>query len=202
MHLASLGFIWCQSGSLGVTRFHLVSLGFTWTRCYVTWCHSVSLGFTWCHLVSLGFTGFHWVQAKGQSLLTVHLFVMLLRDGRDGSNGGDGIKNYYTPIWYALHDSSAHFTGMLYPYGDNYVFADAQPLLASALGWYHNHVQPLSGYDMVAVLNLAMLFGVVLCALLMYQLLRENNLPWLYSLVAAIVITLMSPQRMLSVSKW
>ncbi len=69
--------------SLGVSRCHLVSLGFTWF-------HSVSLGVTWCHLVSLGFTGFHWVQAKGQSLLTAHLFVMLLRDGSDGSNGGDG----------------------------------------------------------------------------------------------------------------
>ena len=89
-HLVSLGFTWFHLVSLGVTWCHLVSLGFTWTRCHITWYHSVSLVVTWCHLVSLGFTGFHWVQAKGHSLLTAHLFVMLLRDGSDGSNGGDG----------------------------------------------------------------------------------------------------------------
>jgi hypothetical protein len=110
------------------------------------------------------------------------------------SNGGDGIKNYYTPIWYALHDSSAHFSGMLYPYGDNYVFADAQPLLASAMQWYHTHVSAINGQDVVAVLNLAMVVSLMLCTLLMYLLLRENNLPWLYALVVAVLITLMSPQ--------
>jgi hypothetical protein len=36
-----------------------VSLGVTRTWCYVTRCHSVSLGFTWCHSVSLGVTRFH-----------------------------------------------------------------------------------------------------------------------------------------------
>lgn len=110
------------------------------------------------------------------------------------SAGGDGIKNYYTPIWYALHDSSAHFTGMLYPYGDNYVFADAQPLLSSGMQWYHTHVGKLTGYHVVAVLNLAMVVSLMFCALFMYLLLRENNLPWLYALVVAILITLMSPQ--------
>ncbi len=112
------------------------------------------------------------------------------------SNGGDGIKNYYTPIWYSLHDSSAHFTGMLYPYGDNYVFADAQPLLASAVQWYHSHVGALTGYQVVAVLNLAMVVSLVLCALFMYLLLRANNLPWVFALGVAVLITLMSPQIM------
>ena len=55
------GRTWRHLDSLGVTRFHLVSLGVTRTWCYVTRCHSVSLGFTWCHSVSLGVTRFHLV---------------------------------------------------------------------------------------------------------------------------------------------
>jgi len=108
----------------------------------------------------------------------------------------DAIKNYYVPIWYVLHDSSAHFSGMQYPYGDNYVFGDVQPALAETLRWYHVHVQPLSAYEVVAAINLALAIGFSLCYLCVYLLLREVNLPWLYSLLLAFLITYLSPQLM------
>ncbi len=112
------------------------------------------------------------------------------------NTGGDAIKNYYTPIWYVLHDSAGHISGMHYPYGDNYVFADTQPALASALQWYHTHIHKLDGYDILAVLNLAMVIGVSLGIFFIYLLLRECNLPWLYALLVAVLISLFSPQIM------
>lgn len=112
------------------------------------------------------------------------------------NTGGDAIKNYYTPIWYALHDSGGHFTGMHYPYGDNYVFADAQPALASAAQWYHTHIRQLDEYDVLLVLNLAMVLGISLGVLVLYLILRECNLPWLYALLVAVLISLLSPQLM------
>lgn len=112
------------------------------------------------------------------------------------NTGGDAIKNYYTPIWYALHDSGGHFSGMHYPYGDNYVFADAQPALASSVQWYHNHIHPLNEYDVLRVVNLAMVLGISLGIFILYLLLCECNLPWLYALLVAVLISLLSPQIM------
>jgi hypothetical protein len=68
---------------------------------------------------------------------------------------GDGIKNYFTNIWYVAYDSGNHFTGMNYPYGEHVTFTDNQPLLA----WLFSvlkHILPVDG-NVVGILNVLML---------------------------------------------
>lgn len=51
------------------------------------------------------------------------------------SDGGDGIKNYYTYLYHAKYDSLFfEFSGMNYPFKENVVFTDAHPLLSYLIG--------------------------------------------------------------------
>ena len=55
-------------------------------------------------------------------------------------DGGDGLKNYYTLDYYVKHDDGWHFTGMNYPYGENIIYTDNQPILALTLRWIDQHI--------------------------------------------------------------
>lgn len=103
----------------------------------------------------------------------------------------DGIKNYYTAIWYVLYDHGLRFTGMNYPFGELSVFTDNQPLLTSLLGALHR-----AGYrlDPVAVLNAAMLLGQLVGVLPLLGVLRRCRLPDWYAAPLAVLIQLLTPQ--------
>ena len=103
----------------------------------------------------------------------------------------DGIKNYYTALWYTQHDAGWRFTGMNYPFGEHVVFTDDQPLLAFALAWLHRHEM---AFDGVAVLNSAMLLAQVLSAPPLLALLRRCRLPAWYAGLVTVIIVLLAPQ--------
>ncbi len=109
------------------------------------------------------------------------------------TTGGDGIKNYYTPAWYVAYDSGTHFSGMHYPYGDNVVYSDNQPLVSWTLQWVFNTFHIDAGYVPFAM-HLLMLLSFAGCAMLLAALLSR----WLPSrswvVAFAVLITCMSPQ--------
>ena len=103
----------------------------------------------------------------------------------------DGIKNYYTALWYTQHDAGWRFTGMNYPFGEHVVFTDDQPLLSFGLAWLHRRGL---AFDGVAVLNSAVLLAQVLSVPPLLALLRRCRLPaWYAGLVAGLVV-LLAPQ--------
>ena len=109
------------------------------------------------------------------------------------TTGGDGIKNYFTPAWYVAYDSGTHFSGMHYPYGDNVVYSDNQPLVSWTLQWVFSTFHIDAGY-VPFVMHLLMLLSFAGCAMLLAALLSR----WLPSrswvVAFAVLITCMSPQ--------
>lgn len=107
---------------------------------------------------------------------------------------GDATKNYYTPWYHVLHDSTAHwFSGMNYPYGDHVVFADAQPALTNTLRAIHHQILPIGQFT-PGIMNLLMLLSVFWAGWLLYLIFRRWSLPPLYSAVWAGLLASMSPQ--------
>lgn len=107
---------------------------------------------------------------------------------------GDATKNYYTPWYHVLHDSTAHwFEGMNYPHGDHVVFADAQPALTNTLRVIHHHIAPI-GHFTPGIMNLVMLLSVFWAGWLLFLILRRWGLPLLYSAVWAGLLAALSPQ--------
>lgn len=105
---------------------------------------------------------------------------------------GDAIKNYYTPSYYVKHDEGMRFTGMHYPYGEHVTYTDNQPLLSWIVSGV-NSIVPIEEYT-VGIMNMLMLLGIVLCAVLVYTLQRRFGIgPW-WAACTSILIALMNPQ--------
>lgn len=107
---------------------------------------------------------------------------------------GDALKNYFTPLYHVLHDSSyTHFEGMNYPYGEHVVYTDCQPAIANTLKAIHS-VIPLSFSTILAILNLLMFLQVFISVWLIYRICRHFSLPEWLSALGAVGIALLSPQ--------
>lgn len=109
------------------------------------------------------------------------------------STGGDAVKNYYTPAWFVDNDKGLHFAGMHYPYGENVVFTDNQPLLSWAMNFIDDNVFSISGYT-VGIMNILLFVSLFFCVFFIYKIMRFYVLPPYFAVVAAILIGLMNPQ--------
>lgn len=109
------------------------------------------------------------------------------------SYGGDGIKNYFTALYYLKYNSGAHFNGMNYPFGEHLSFADAQPGLVIPLKWLSKIVPSISNY-FIALLNLSVLAGLVLGSVSIYWLLRKLKASPAFAVAGALLIAFLSPQ--------
>lgn len=108
-------------------------------------------------------------------------------------SGGDGIKNYFTPLYHINHGEGLHFTGMNYPYGDHVVFTDNQPLLSAILGFIHRNIYPIGPYT-VGIINLLLVLSIPVCCLFVFKILRHFHLPVWYATITALIIAFLSPQ--------
>ena len=90
------------------------------------------------------------------------------------SSAEDGLKNYYTSLWYVRHDAGLWFTGMSYPFGEHVVFNDNQPLLSFILAALQRRGVAV---NTVAVFNGCMLGAQLLSAPPLLALLRRCRLP-------------------------
>jgi hypothetical protein len=105
--------------------------------------------------------------------------------------GGDASKNYFTYLYHILYEKGAWFNGMNYPFGDNLIYADAQPFLSIPLSYLHLNVS-----QALAIMHLLIVLSYVLAIVFVYKLLIHFNVDNVLALIFAILIVVMSPQVM------
>lgn len=106
---------------------------------------------------------------------------------------GDGLKNYFSVAYQVIHGDGMWFKGMLYPYGDNIIFADGQPLLTKILSWF---IEPdvNNGTQIIGIMNLLMIGSLAITAWCLHRLLVWNYVnPW-FAVPFALTIAFLSPQ--------
>ena len=129
------------------------------------------------------FLFFSWVIPNALTHLNTYFF----------STTHDGIKNYYTYLYYLKYDHGFHFSGMAYPHGDLITFTDNQPLLVLTLKWLNATGIPANA-NAVAIFNTLLLLSFPLCTLLLYYILKQFKVtPW-FAFIIALTITFINPQ--------
>jgi len=109
------------------------------------------------------------------------------------STNHDGIKNYYTYLFYLKYDSGFHFSGMAYPYGDLITFTDNQPLLVLVLK-YLKSLGIETGNHAVFIFNGLLLLSFPLATTMVYFILKHFKVTTFYAFVISIIIILLNPQ--------
>lgn len=108
---------------------------------------------------------------------------------------GDGYKNYYTLAYYLQNDHGAHFTGMNYPYGENVLFTDNQPVMAWMLKAL-SQVYPGIAFHIHGFITYMAFFSIVVAAFFIMLSFAELNLNNWYAIIFTALIALLSPQLM------
>ncbi len=110
------------------------------------------------------------------------------------STGGDGLKNYYTYMYHVRHDSTYwKFEGMNYPFGENIVFTDNQPILANIIKWLAVYFPELKCH-LIGIHNFMLLIGLFIGGFGLLLAFKHMKLPWWYAGIATIGIMLINPQ--------
>ncbi|MDP6909630.1 MAG: hypothetical protein QF371_08995, partial [Flavobacteriales bacterium] len=106
---------------------------------------------------------------------------------------GDGLKNYFSVAYQVVHGEDLWFKGMLYPYGDHLLYADGQPFLSKILSWFIDP-EVNNGIQVIAAMNLLMVFSLVITAWCIHRLLVWNLVnPW-FAVPFSLLIAFLSPQ--------
>lgn len=119
--------------------------------------------------------------------------VMLHPNSSMFSIEGDGIKNYFSFLYYLRNDAGLHFTGMNYPFGEHLSFADGQPALAVPFR-YLALLFPQLKQNGIALINLSALLGFAIAVLYMYKILLVYRVQHVFAAVGAMLIVFLSPQ--------
>ncbi|MCW3123144.1 MAG: hypothetical protein JWQ38_2636, partial [Flavipsychrobacter sp.] len=75
--------------------------------------------------------------------------------------GGDGGKNVLAYLYHILYDKGFWFSGMNYPYGENIIYTDGQPLLSITLSYFKPtmvHALQIMGWSIVLSYFLAIIY--------------------------------------------
>ncbi len=109
------------------------------------------------------------------------------------SGSGDGFKNYATTIYHIKHgESFSHYEGMNYPFGEQVVFTDMQPVLANKLRYLKDYLAIED--SAVGWINLSLFFSLIISAGFLCLIFCCLKIPVWYSIPAAIMIAFLSPQ--------
>lgn len=106
----------------------------------------------------------------------------------------DGIKNYYTFIYYILYDKGIHFSGMNSPFGEHIIYTDNQPLFTIPLRFIHRNILDLSQY-LIGIFNYIIILSLLFGCWVLYKILRKCLLPQWYSIITAILIVFLAQQN-------
>jgi len=105
---------------------------------------------------------------------------------------GDAIKNYFCYEWHVQNDKSfINYTGTNYPFGEQHVFTDGNPLLSNLV----KALPFLKNYS-IAIFNLSLLFSIIVTALLLFSILKEFKVSNWFSILSSIGIAILSPQTL------
>ena len=106
----------------------------------------------------------------------------------------DGLKNYYTPLYHILFDESySRFDGMNYPYGEQIVFADAQPLISANIKFISTNIVDISSYT-VGILNFLMFLSIPVSALILSAVFEKLKVGGWKNILATVFMALLAPQ--------
>lgn len=108
------------------------------------------------------------------------------------SDGGDGLKNYFTAAYYVQHDKGLWFTGMNYPYGEHPVYTDNQPVW-SLLMKLIDMVFPMQQH-VIGTMNMLLVLSLGVAVIATYFVLRAFQLPGWYAALASLPVVFLSPQ--------
>lgn len=111
------------------------------------------------------------------------------------SLGGDGMKNYFTYLYFVKYNQGTLFTGMNYPFGENMVFTDNTPVLAWTLVQLKNWFPHIADYSLF-FLHSFMMLSYLLCATFIYKILKLFNVMGWWAILSAVFIAYFSPQIM------
>ncbi len=107
---------------------------------------------------------------------------------------GDGIKNYFTYASHIKNDSSyINSQIMNYPYGENFLFLDCQPLFTGIIKILSVPFPSIQNYS-IGIINFLMIFSLVLSTFFLYLILLEFNVSRLFSVLGAFSIAVLAPQ--------
>ncbi|MGY2130893.1 hypothetical protein ACW9KT_01605 [Hymenobacter sp. HD11105] len=141
----------------------------------------------------------HWLGMAGVGVLSAVLLGALFSFVFANPNdyfflpAGDGLQSYYASAYYAFYDAGVHFSGMNYPYGENFTYPNLQPLIAIGLNLLQRLGIPAAERT-VAVTNLLALLAVWATPLVMYAIMRRLRMPVWYAGLLALLIGFLSPQ--------
>lgn len=103
---------------------------------------------------------------------------------------GDGLKSYYVFDYQLNHrDSFNHFSGLNYPYGENYLFTDGFPVLQYVIQFF-----PFLYAYSVGIIHITIVIGFLLTTFFICKLLQfytKNN--WV-SILGALSLFVLQPQ--------
>lgn len=105
----------------------------------------------------------------------------------------DGIKNYFTTLFYINYNDGLHFSGMNYPFGEHIVFTDNMPALAGPVRFL-SHYFPWLQQHALGIMNLCLLFSLVLSVHFLFRILKHYKVNTIYALLSALLIAFLSPQ--------
>ncbi|MBL7705423.1 MAG: hypothetical protein JNM21_07715 [Taibaiella sp.] len=105
----------------------------------------------------------------------------------------DGMKNYFTTLYYNLYDSGSHFSGMNYPFGENILYTDNMPLFSYVTQHITTWLPGLKPYTL-GMMHLFLFATVPVCAYFIFKILRRFRTGAVYAVIAALFITFISPQ--------
>lgn len=106
---------------------------------------------------------------------------------------GDAIKNYFAYLYHIMYGKGVWFNGMNYPYGDNIIYPDSQPLLSVPLSYLRQSFH-LTVENALMVMHLVLALSYVLAIVYTYKILRRFKVGFLPAMLFAGVIIVFSPQ--------
>lgn len=108
--------------------------------------------------------------------------------------GNDGVKNYYTFAYFINNgESSFHFNGMNYPYGESIFYLDSQPALSVLFFQFRSIFPDIISFS-IPFINYLIIFSPAISAWFLYKIFRHIEVNNILSIVAAAGIALLAPQ--------
>jgi len=107
--------------------------------------------------------------------------------------GGDGLKNYFTYLYYVKYDHGVLFTGMNYPFGEHMTFTDNMPVLSGILVQLKSVFPGIANYALLFMHSMMMLSFFV-AAIFVFKILKLLGVKGWWAIFSAIFIAYFSPQ--------
>ena len=109
------------------------------------------------------------------------------------SESKDAMKNYFTYASHLKENGVINSNIMNYPYGENFLYLDCQPLLTVLFKILSGPFPFILNYS-VGIINFLMIFSMVLSAIFLYLIFIEFKIINILSITGAIAIAILAPQ--------